>query len=172
MLYISPLITVLVLACPAACSFLRAVDYISPGDVAGQFTAAPPTCPGDMFTFTCTVTGNRTGITIWRVNSTRQGESSRCNMIHRVLSFPICGPGNVFTATAESGFGTSGPSYLSTFSGTATPSLDGTLVDCFGPANNVDPGNNIGCSTLQIVGQCTCIMEGPSCITQLYRLCW
>ena len=123
-----------------------------PDNVAGQFTAAPPTCPDDTFNFNCTVTGNRTGLTIWRVNNSRQSESSRCNMIHRVLSFPICGPGNVFTATSVAGFGTSGPSYLSTLSGIATPSLDGILIECFGPANNVDTWNRVGGSTLEIRG--------------------
>ena len=29
--------------------------FFSPGDVTGQFTAAPPTCPGEPFTFRCTV---------------------------------------------------------------------------------------------------------------------
>ena len=40
--------------------------YFPPGDVAGQFTGAPPACPGDAFTFSCTVTGSMSGITIWR----------------------------------------------------------------------------------------------------------
>ena len=143
----------------STCSFyLFILTVISLGDVTGQFTAAPPTCPGETFTFRCTVTGNQTGLTIWRVNS-REGESNRCNMIHRTLSSPICGPGNVFAAISGAGFGTSGPSYLSTLSGTATPSMDGTLIECFGPANSVDPDNNIGYSTLQIVGQCMFILE-------------
>ena len=124
--------------------------YFSSGDVVGQLTAAPPTCPGDSFTFRCTVTGNMSGLTIWRVNSST--ESSRCNLIHRTLSSPICGPGNVFTARSESGFGTNGPSYSSTLSGTATTSLNGTLFECFGPANTVDPGNSINDSTFQIRG--------------------
>ena len=130
------------------------ITLIFPVDVTGQFTAAPPTCPGDIFTFKCTVTGNMSGLTIWRVNNTREGESSRCNLVHRTLSSPICGPGNVFTSRSESGFGTNGPSFSSTLSGTADTTLDGTLVDCFGPANNVDTGNKMGCSTLQVVGQC------------------
>jgi len=38
------------------------------GNVAGQFTAAPPTCPGDTFVFRCTVGGGNAGVTIWRVS--------------------------------------------------------------------------------------------------------
>jgi len=38
-------------------------------------------------------------------------------------------------------------------SGTRNFTLDGTLVECFGLANNVDPGNVVGRNTLQILGQ-------------------
>ena len=51
------------------------------------------------------------------------------------------------------GFGTSATSFTSTLSGTATPALNGTLVECFGPALSRDAGNVVGNSTLQIVGQ-------------------
>ena len=117
-------------------------------NVAGQFTAAPPSCPGDVLTFRCTVTGDRNGVTIWRVNA-----GSDCNLVHRISSSSICGPSEVFTARSGTGFGTNGPSFTSTLSGTATPTLNGTLVECFGPANNVDPGNRVGDSALQILGQ-------------------
>ena len=43
-------------------------------------------------------------------------------------------------------------SFTSTLSGTATLALNGTLVECFGPANNVDPGNRVDSSTIQILG--------------------
>ena len=118
-----------------------------PDDVAGQLTASPPTCPGDTFTFTCTVTGDRNGITIWRV-----GGSSVCTLVHRSTSSSICGPRGVFTARSGTGFGTNATSYSSTLSGTASPMLNSTLVECFGPANNVQPGNRVGSSALQILG--------------------
>ena len=85
------------------------------GDVAGQFTGAPPTGPGDTFTFRCTVTGNMSGFTIWRV-----GGVSECTLVHRSTSSSICGPGDTFTARSGTGFGTSATSFLSTLSGTAT----------------------------------------------------
>ena len=116
------------------------------GDAAGQFTAARPTCPGDTFTFRCSVSGNINGVTIWRV-----GGSIECILVHSATSIAVCG--NVFTARPEAGFGTNGLSFSSTLSGTANPALNGTLVECFGPANNVDPGNRVGGSTLQIIGQ-------------------
>ena len=122
--------------------------YFPPGDVAGQFTAAPPTCPGDTFTFECTVTGDMMGFTIWRVNG-----SSECGLLHRVTSSSVCGPDDVFTARPGTGFGTSATSFSSSLSGTADLTLDGTLVECFGPANNVDPENRVDGSTLQIRGQ-------------------
>ena len=43
-------------------------------------------------------------------------------------------------------------SFTSTLSGTADSALNGTLVECFGPANNVDPENMVGSSTLRILG--------------------
>ena len=123
--------------------------YLSPGDVAGQFTGAPPTCPGDGFTFSCTVTGNMSGFTIWRVN-----RSSECPLSHiSTTSSTICGPSNAFTAKPGTGYGTSGTSFTSTLSGTADPALNGILIECFGPANNVDPGNRIDEGTLQILGK-------------------
>ena len=122
----------------------------SPGDVAGQLTPPSPTCPGDMFTFICNVTGNMSGKTTWRV-----GGSSECNALtHRAPSSSSpCGLSNAFIARPGAGFGTNGPFFKSTLSGTAIPALDGTLVECFGPANSVDPDNRVGGSTLQIVGQ-------------------
>ena len=125
------------------------VIYFPPGDVAGQLTAALPTCPGHKFTFTCNVTGGRSGITIWRVN-----RSSECGLVHSSNSTQICGPNNTLTARAKTGFGpgTNATSFSSTLSGIATPALDGILVECFGPANNLQPGNRINGSTLQILG--------------------
>jgi len=118
------------------------------GDVAGQFTAAPPTCPGDTFTFRCTV-GDRNGVTIWRV-----GGSSECSLLHSTASAPgPCGSGSPFTVTAGSEFGTDVILFSSTFTGIATPALDGTLVECFGPGLGRDAENRVGKSTIQILGR-------------------
>ena len=122
-----------------------------PGEVDGQFTPAPSTCPNDTITFTCTVNGDITGITTWKVG---RGSDNQCALVHRVTNIAICGQGNTFNATPGAGFGTDGPTFTSTLSVTATHALDGTLVECFGPANNVDSGNMVGNSTLKIVGQC------------------
>jgi len=120
------------------------------GHVAGQFTAAPPTCPGDTFTFRCNVTGDMNGITIWRVG----GGSSECSLVHSTASVPVsCGVASPFTAAPGTGFGTSSTSFTSTLSGTATTTLNGTLVECFGPAFNRDAGNLVGTNTIQIRGQ-------------------
>ena len=89
------------------------------------------------------------GITIWRVNG-----SIECSLVHNTVSAPgPCGPSNTFTATSGSGFGTSASSFSSTLSGTATPTLNGTLVECFGPAFFRDADNMVGNSTLLILGQ-------------------
>ena len=110
----------------------------------GQFTAAPPTCPGDAFTFSCTVVGNMSGITIWRV-----GGSNQCPLLHRSnISSSICKPSNAFTANPGTGYGTSAILFSSTLNGTADPGLNGTLVECFGPNNNVEPKNRIDEGTL------------------------
>jgi len=140
--------------------------YVRPGDVAEQFIPTSPTCPGDTFMFRCTVVGNVSGITTWRV-----GGTSECPLVHGSLSTAICGPDNAkLTARAETGFGpgTSATSFSSTLSGTATPALNGTLVECFGPANNVDQGNRIGSSTLQIKGMTILLVTalGLLCVLQ------
>ena len=122
---------------------------LSPGVVAGQLTAAPPTCPGDTFTFRCTVTGDRNGITIWRVNG-----SSACSLVHNAADDPSsCGSNSPFTVTAGTGFGTGATSFTSTLRGAATLALNGTVVECFGPALSRNAGNVVGNSTLQILGQ-------------------
>ena len=50
------------------------------------------------------------------------------------------------------GFGTLGPSFLSTLSGTLTPAMTGALVECFGPGLARDAANRVGDSVLQILG--------------------
>ena len=132
------------------CNTCQSNHCSPPGDVAGQLTPAPPTCTEDTFTFTCTVAGDFNGFTIWRVGRSSDNE---CALVHRVTNLVTCGQGITFSATPRDGFGTDGPTFTSTLSGTADPALNGTLVECFGPANNVNPGNMIGSSTLQILGQ-------------------
>ena len=80
--------------------------------------------------------------------------SSECSVVHSTVDdLGACGSGSPFTVTTGTGFGTSGTSFSSTLSGTATSELDGTLVECFGPAFSRDAGNMVGNSTLQILGQ-------------------
>ena len=125
-------------------------NFNSPGVVAGQFTPPPPTCPGDAFTIRCTVTGDRDGVTIWRVG----GGSSECLRGHSTASAPgPCGVASPFTVTPGTGFGTNATSFSSTLSGTATSTLNGTLVECFGPGLDRDAENRVGNSLLQISGQ-------------------
>ena len=137
------------------CNTCQSNHCSCPGDVAGQFTPAPPTCPDDSFTFTCNVTGDINGFTTWRLDS----GSSECVLVHRSSSSTVCGLGYGLTAISEAGFGpgTSATSFVSTLSGTADPALNGTLVECFGPANNVNSGNLVGSATLQILGQCVLV---------------
>ena len=131
-------------------------SFIFQGGVAGQFTAAPPTCPGDAFTFRCTVTGDRNGITIWRVG----GGSSECPLAHTTVDGPRpCGSGSPFTVATGTGFGTNATSYSSTLSSTASPTLDGTLVECFGPGLDRNAGNTVGKNRLQILGQHLCLLK-------------
>ena len=115
--------------------------------MAGQFYPAPPTCPGSTITFRCTVTGS--GTTLWRVN----GSSNLCALSHLTTGNASCGPiegSHAFTAAPGIGFGRGGPSFSSTLSG---PALDGTVVECFGPAATLDPKDRVGDSTIQTIGQ-------------------
>ena len=142
------------------------VVFIFP-DAAGQFTAAPPTCPGDTFTFRCTVVGEMSGSTIWRVGL----GTSECTLAHTSTSSSSpCGPNSALTARPGTGFGTSGPSFTSTLSGTATSSLDGTLVECLGQVNNVDPEIRVNRSTLQILGVYIYKAQFCTCDSQLIFL--
>ena len=80
--------------------------------------------------------------------------SSECPLSHiSTTSSTICDPSNAFTAKPGTGYGTSTTSFTSTLSGTATPALDGTLVECFGPDNNVKSENRIDEGTLQILSK-------------------
>ena len=65
-----------------------------------------------------------------------------------------CANGNSsdFTVTTGTGFGTNATSFSSTLSGTATPALNGTLVECSGMLPR-DAEIMVGNSTLQILGQ-------------------
>ena len=138
------------LYCNMQRQLLQGMLYFSPGDVAGQFIQAPPACSGSTLTFRCTVVGS--GTTFWRVN----GSSNLCTLVHLSTSTDTCAPSggiDTFTAIPETGFGTSGPSYSSTLSGTASSALDGTVVECFGPASSLDSGNRVGSSTIHVLGQ-------------------
>ena len=126
--------------------------YILPGDVTGQFTAAPPTCPGRNITFRCTVNGS--GTTLWRVG----GSSNLCTLLHGVNdTVSTCMPNGAsrpFTAMPESGFGpgSSGP-FTSTLSATTDPVLDGTLVECYGPDGTLNLESRVGSSSIETIGQ-------------------
>ena len=120
--------------------------HLSSGDVDGQFIA-PPTCPNDTFTFSCTVGGDSTGTTFWRV-----GGSSGfiCTLSHSTpVVITTCGPGGVLTARFDT---TNASSFSSLLSGPATTELDGTLVECFGPAFSQDAENRVGNGTVQTIG--------------------
>ena len=81
------------------------------------------------------------------------GGNNECSLVHNTASAPApCGIGSFFIVTTGTGFGASATSYSSALNGTATSELNGTLVECFGPAFSRDAGNMVGKSTLQISG--------------------
>ena len=132
---------------------LMQLAYLFPGDAAGEFTKAPSTCPGDTFTFRCTVVGDMSGVTLWRVGSS----NNLCTLAFLSNDSATCGPNegsHAFTAMSGVGFGTSGPLYSSILTGTAATELDGTLVECFGPdSTQLDSKNRVGGSTIHILGK-------------------
>ena len=119
---------------------------LSPGDTTGQLNETLPSCLGDNFTFTCTVGGNRNGVTIWRV-----GGRIECFLPHTTQFGPApCGTeDDGFTVVSSTGFTTNGTTFTSILTGTMTSGLRGMQVECSGPAFR---GNIVGNSTLQIVG--------------------
>ena len=88
------------------------------------------------------------------MNSGRVGGSNECSLLHSTASGPgPCGTGSAFTVTPTgTGFGTNATSFSSTLSATATTTLDGMLVECFGPGLARDAGNRVGKSTIQLLG--------------------
>ena len=154
--------------CSEQLKFIQCIwSFIFQGGVTGQLTAASPTCPGDTFTFRCTVTGDSIGVTIWRVG----GGSNECSLTHTTIDGPRpCGFGSPFTVATGSGFGTNATSFSSTLSGTASPALDGTLVECFGPDLAKNAGNTVGKNRLQILGQHCCLLEiSCLCIVNVWQ---
>ena len=136
-----------------SCSMPCYTNFLSAGDVTGQLSGTPPTCPGDNFTYTCNVTGNNDGVTHWIVG---WGGRSRfeCGLLHNTPSSHPCGHGSGLVLRSVTGFGeTNATFFISTLSGTATFALDGTLVECFGPAFSRSAGNRVGKNTLQILGE-------------------
>ena len=102
-------------------------------------------CFGGTFTFTCNVTGDMTGFTTWRV-----GGNSVCTLSHASAGNTAhCGSQNAFTATSGPGFGTNSSSFSSALSGTANSTLNGTLVECFGPRLDYSIENMVGHKTLR-----------------------
>ena len=87
------------------------------------------------------------GITLWKVGD-------ECILTHSTTHAPApCGSGSPFIAASGTGFGTSATSFISTLSGIAELTLNGTLVECFGPAFSRGAGNRVGNRTVQIIGQ-------------------
>ena len=90
-------------------------------------------------------------VTLWRV-----GGSSECLLSHRTVQSLRCGPGSIYTAASVTGFGDpNATNFTSVLSVTADRALDGVLVECFGPLNSVAAGNQVGSSTIQIIGMFT-----------------
>ena len=89
-----------------------------------------------------------TGFTNWRV-----GGNSVCTLSHASAGNTAhCGPQNAFKATAGPGFGTNSSSFSSTLSVTANSTLNGTLVECFGPRLDYSIENMVGNITLKTLG--------------------
>ena len=91
-----------------------------------------------------------TGTTLWRVD----GSSSLCTLPHiSTGTVGQCGPGNLYTATPVAGFGDENATlFTSTLSARADPTLNGILVECFGPVSSTASGNMVGSSNIQIIG--------------------
>ena len=131
-------------------------NTFSPGDVAGQLIVTLPTCPGDNFTFTCIVHGDMMGFIHWRV-----GGRNECVLLHSTHNDPHpCWKDSPFTVTYGPEFGTRASSFTSVLSGTVTPTLNGMLVECFGPAMFRSAENMVGSSTLQIIGKYVLFLSG------------
>ena len=124
--------------------------YPPTGYVDGQLTAPrSPTCPGNAFTFDCTVMpmSGMNAVILWRINNT----TDLCIVSQISTNTDDCGQNDAFTASPGTSNATS---FSSTLSATADPELDGLLVECFGPVNdkqNMD--NKVGEHPIQIVGQ-------------------
>ena len=87
------------------------------------------------------------------------GGSKECSLIHSTVDGPRpCGPGSPFTVTTGTGFGMNATSFTSTLTANATPALDDTLVECFGPGLARDAANTVGKNMFQILSQHLCLL--------------
>ena len=96
--------------------------------------------------------------------------STECSLTHSTVDGPRpCRTGSPFTVTTGTGFGTSSTSFSSTLSGTATPALDDTLVECFGPGLARDATNTVGKNMFQTLSQHLCLLEiNYLCVCMLF----
>ena len=104
-------------------------------------------------------------------NATGSGDwNKKCTLVHNTISRQVCGPGNAYRAIPRAGFGrgTNATSFKSTLSGPLDPSLNGTLIECIGTANTVDPGNLVGKGVLKLKGQCVFTYLELSFVRVLY----
>ena len=90
------------------------------------------------------------GTTLWRVG----GSTSLCSLPHiSTGTIGQCGPDNLYTVTPVTGFGDeNATSFISTLSARADPTLNGILVECFGPVSSTVSGNMVGSGNIQIIG--------------------
>ena len=77
-----------------------------------------------------------------------------CALPHSTANDPHpCWEDSPFTVTYGPEFGTNATFFTSVLGGTVTPALEGTLVECFGPAYSRTVDHIVGNSTLQVVGK-------------------
>ena len=103
-------------------------------------------CPGEELTYTCTIDGTGSSLTVWRMTP-QPCAGSGVALFHSTLGDPPIECGNFSAELTVS----DGDCYTSTLTVTASPSipeLNGTVVIC-----QDNPGNVAGSATILIVGR-------------------
>ena len=81
------------------------------------------------------------------------GVTSTCVLFHGRTASSTCGPGNLFVAVPETGFGTNATSFSSVLSHTATHAPNCTLIECLGLDSGGHLVDKVGESIIHVLDQ-------------------
>ena len=123
---------------------------------------------------TCKIFNNdNSGYTIFEYTSLRDGTKGECVLFHSFITncrFKL--NGKLFKARSDPGFGkdTTSRNFTASLNFEATRNLNGGIVKCFGPENNVNDNNLVASWHIQIIDTLNCtVCDDDGSGTTVYR---